>query len=300
VEADLACPPQITEALAAHPVKIQTVIHCAGETSFASEDEERARDVQLNGPLALLETLGAQGLQDWSQVSTAFVCGRRSGIVYESEADLGQEFHNPYERLKLESEIRLKQACAGLGVNVRIFRPTIVIGAAPVSFGGTPSNLFFAFLRVLMMLARSPDLRRQIVRIKARPQARFNIVPVDYVAAAVEKLSGDPEASQKTFHLAVDNPPTQQMILDMISAQLGLCNLRLLGPEEELTRPSPIESRLSRMMLAYREYLEQEVVFDCSAARHLIRRHGLESPVIDHRELDRLIELAPRTDFASR
>jgi hypothetical protein len=88
-------------------------------------DEPSARAVQIDGPLLLLELLRSLSIGSWAQVSTAFVCGRRSGIIYESEGDMGQEFHNQYERLKLESEIRIKQACRKLGSSSESFDPVL-------------------------------------------------------------------------------------------------------------------------------------------------------------------------------
>lgn len=83
--------------------------------------------------MALLEALSEKGLRSWSQISTAFVCGRRMGTVYEFEGDVGQDFYNGYERLKLESEICVTRACAQLGIEWRIFRPGIVVGPAPTN-----------------------------------------------------------------------------------------------------------------------------------------------------------------------
>jgi nucleoside-diphosphate-sugar epimerase len=292
IEGDLASASGMEGQLAGLRSNVDTAIHCAGETSFLAGDGESARAIQVDGPLLLLEMLGTLGLRSWAQISTAFVCGGRSGIIYENEADVRQEFHNAYERLKLESEIRLKQACGQLGIELRIFRPSIVIGAAPATSGGVPSNLFFAFLRVLMALARSPGDKDVPVRIQTRPQARFNIVPVEYVATAIEQLTVDPRASGKTFHLVAPNPPTQQTMLEMMSARLHLQNLHLLGPGEKLSNPSLLESRLVKMLLPYREYLEQDVQFDCSEARRLLEPHDVQGPAIDGREVDRLIELA--------
>jgi len=44
----------------------------------------------IDGPIRLLEGLAAGHLAHWAQVSTAFVCGRRSGTILERESDLGQ------------------------------------------------------------------------------------------------------------------------------------------------------------------------------------------------------------------
>jgi nucleoside-diphosphate-sugar epimerase len=288
LEGDLACPEGIKRAAARLQLSIDTVIHCAAETSF---DTERGalRLVHIEGPLALLEILGANGLRSWSQISTAFVCGRRTGTVYEHETDLGQEFHNSYERLKLESEIRLKQACAQLGTELKIFRPGIVTGAAPATMGGAPSHLLLTFVRLLGSLDRASTCH---VRIRGLPHARFNIVPVEYVARAIAELAAEPQASGKTFHLVTGSPPTQHAILEMMSERFGLKGLHLVGPGEDLSNPSRLETRIAKLLLPYKGYLEQDVHFDSSGARRLLNKLGVPVPVIDRREVDRLIQLA--------
>ncbi|HEU4343156.1 MAG TPA: SDR family NAD(P)-dependent oxidoreductase [Candidatus Binatia bacterium] len=292
LEGDLASPAGIQKGLAPIRSNIGTVIHCAGETSFVFEDRESTRLVHIDGVLALLRALHAEGLRCWAQISTAFVCGRRSGIIYENESDVGQAFNNEYERLKLELEIRLKQACHQRGVDLRIFRPSIVVGGAPATAGGAPSNLLLAFLRLLSMLAGKSDKAKVRVRIQARPQARFNIVPVDYVAKAIEHLTDEPEASGRTFHLVSTNPPIQRDVLAMINERLGLQHVYLIDAAEEVHDCSPLEMRVARMLLPYRYYLRQDVQFDDTATRSLLVRRGIQPAVIDAREVNRLIELA--------
>jgi nucleoside-diphosphate-sugar epimerase len=248
--------------------------------------------VQIDGPLALVRMLAARGLRRWSHVSTAFVCGCRSGTVRENETDVAQEFHNSYERLKLQSEIVFKQACRELEIDLRILRPSIVVGPAPATIGGAPSNLFLAFLRMLIGVARRADSGDTLVRIHGLPHARFNIVPVEYVAAAAAELTKDTEAVGGTFHLVAANPPTQNAVAELVSARLGLRSLRVLESGEELSDPSRLESRLEKMLYPYKEYLEQDVQFDSSAARALLDRQGLHAPLIDDKEINRLIELA--------
>ena len=290
VEGDLANPAVIQSNVKRQSSTIDTVIHCAGETAFSVGERESARVVQIDGPIALLKMLRPGGLRCWVHISTAFVCGRRAGMIYENETDLGQEFHNGYEQLKLELEIRLKQTCRQLGVDLRIFRPSIVVGGAPSTPGGVPSNLFLAFLRLLIALSRKAGGSNAPLRIPGRPQARFNIVPVEYVAAAIARLADDPEATGETIHLVAKNPPTQKRMLEMMSARLDLHNLYLVNATERLANRSPLEIRVARMLSPYRDYLQQDVQFDDSTARRLLGRHRVEPPVIDDRELERFFK----------
>src|SRR5262249_31840474 len=152
----------------------------------------------VHGPLRLLEGLAPGRLVHWAHVSTAFVCGRRSGTIFEREGDAGQAFHNTYERIKLEAERAIRAAGAEWRVDVRIFRPGIVVGPAPATAGGTPSNLFFDFLRMLAGLAALPDRARLRLRVPAAPHARFNIVPVDHVATALVALADSRDGAGQT------------------------------------------------------------------------------------------------------
>ena len=292
VEADLAKPTSLRSGITRLGSSIDTVIHCAGETSFLAGEQQSARSVQIDGPLALLEMLRDRGLRCWVYISTAFICGRREGMTYENETDLGQLFHNTYEQLKLELEIRLKQTCRQLGVDLKIFRPSIVVGGAPSTPGGVPSNLLLAFLRLLIGLSCRAGARDAPLRIQGRPQARFNIVPVEYVAAAIERLTDDPEAAGETIHLVAQNPPTQKRMLEMMSARLDLHNLQLVDSSEKLPNRSALEMRVARLLAPYRDYLQQDVQFDDSVARRLLGRHRIEPPVIDDRELERFLKLA--------
>ena len=291
LEGDIAFPEALEKTLDRLRSTIATVIHCAGETSFSAGALNPTRVIHVDGPLALLGMLAGRGLRRWCHISTAFVCGRRSGIVREIDSDVGQPFHNSYERLKLQSEIAFKQACRELEIDLRILRPTIIVGAAPATSGGAPSNLLRAFVRLLVSVAGSADRRDGPIRVRGLPHARFNIVPVDYVAAAIERLAEDPGASGGTFHVAAANAPTQQEILDMLGGFLDLPELRLLGPQEMLPSPSSLELKIQKMLLPYKAYLEQDVQFDCAGAYRLLHTHSVRVPGI-RSEIERLIERA--------
>jgi hypothetical protein len=175
---------------------------------------------------------------------------------------------------------------------LRILRPSIVIGRAPATLGGAPSNLLLAFLRVLAgagSIVSGTDTR---VRIHGSPNARFNIVPVEYVASAIARLRDDPAAAGGTFHLVAANPPTQKAVVEMLRARFGLRGLRVLETGEELSDPSPLESKLNRMLRPYKDYLEQDVQFDFSITSNLLERHGVHIPRIDRKQINRLIGLA--------
>jgi len=271
----------------------QTVIHCAGDTSFFPQSFSTSRALSIDGPVALLAALGAGRLERWCQISTAFVCGRRCGTVFESEGAVGQEFHNPYEEIKLESEIALRDACSRLEVDLRILRPSVVIGPESSTQGGSPSNLLYQFIRLAAALAGRGKGAEVSVRLQARPPALFNIVPIEYVSAAISAVANQPRPNGGTFHLVVSSPPTQQAVLQMITSRLGVTGLKLIDAQcEPLERPSALEKKVNRMLAPYYDYLVQDIRFDDTAALFLLKPLDIVCPTIDQGIMDRFIDNA--------
>ncbi len=272
---------------------VETAVHCAGETTFFPDDMATFRAGHIDGPLGLLAGLAGGRLRRWLHLSTAYVCGRRSGLVLEQEGDIGQRFHNPYERVKLESERAVRQAGVQLGIDVRVFRPSIVVGPAPETAGGLPANLFFSFIRMVAAIARRSNGFAGPLRIATRPHARFNIVPVEYVTEAMVALAEHPEGVGQTVHLVVSDAPTQERMAGMIMARLGLTGLFVVDSRHvEILDPSPLERRVARMIAGYRAYLEQDVQFDDATARRLLDRCGVPRPLLSTAAVHRLIEQA--------
>jgi nucleoside-diphosphate-sugar epimerase len=277
---------------------VETVIHCAGDTSFFPEDIALFRAGHIDGPIHLMHALAGDRLRRWAHLSTAYVCGDRGGRVLESEGDVGQEFRNPYERVKLEGEGAVRAAAAGLGLEISVLRPSIVVGEAPATAGGTPANLFFDFIRMIAALARHAAGGPVALRVAAAPNAPFNIVPVEYVAAAALALADDPAAAGGTFHLVVSDPPVQTAMLAMMTAPLGLRGLSVVEPAA-LSAPSPLEQLVARMVAPYREYLEQDVRFDDTCARRLLDARGVPPAVLSPSVVAGLIDRALATEGPS-
>lgn len=295
IEGDLASPGLGLDAaaLAWLGPRVETVIHCAGDTTFFPDVMETFHAGHVDGPVTLLALLAGGRLRRWAQVSTAYVCGQRSGLVLEPESDVGQEFHNPYEQVKLAAELAVRAAGARAAVDVRVMRPGVVVGAAPQTCGGSPAGLLFEFIRVVAALARHARGHEIALRIPAPPDTPFNIIPVEYVASAITALADHPDAAGGTFHVVTSDPPTLAAVLGMITACLGVRGPHLVEDAGAgLGRPSALEVRVARMLLPYREYLAQRVRFDDTRARALLDGCGVSRAEIGSETVTALVDLA--------
>ena len=108
---------------------LDLVIHGAAATGF-NLGERVYREVNIGGTANVLALIGQGGQAPIPllHLSTAYVCGERSGPVAEGELDVGQCFANGYESSKAEAE-RLVRAAQQHGGISAVARPSIVVGA---------------------------------------------------------------------------------------------------------------------------------------------------------------------------
>jgi long-chain acyl-CoA synthetase len=178
--------------------RITHIIHSAADLRLDAPLEE-LRKTNLQGTANMLELARLaqrdHGLERYAQVSTAYVAGSRNGVI--AEADLIGErladkhsFSCTYELSKYEAERLVQSARSELPITV--FRPGMIVGASDTGEIRT-FNTFYFPLR-LAMTGKLPI-------IPADPAMPVNIVPVDYVASAIARLTFDPEAKGLNFHL---------------------------------------------------------------------------------------------------
>lgn len=279
VEGDLVLPglglyQRVQERLAA---EVGQVFHCGGDIRFYPWDRDAFCAVHLDGPLNILRVVDpARGLR-FHHVSTAYVAGRRDGTAYEDELEVGQAFRNPYEQIKLEAEQTIKAACETRGIDLAIFRPSIVIGdpRSPNSDWSDPiSTRFAAFARLCRLYRRTIGRIRALrpsLRIRASGKSVLNVVPITYVVEGMLAIALNGRQPGRTFHLVDPAPPRNQELLDQLTTILGLSGLE---PFEDRSRQMEGMRLLERvaedLLRPYRDYFFGSPIFDDRNARQLL------------------------------
>jgi thioester reductase-like protein len=166
------------------------IIHCAAAVRFDLPLEE-ARSINVAGSEGLLALArDCRELDRIDYVGTAYVAGKRKGLIKENDLDLGQEHNNTYERTKLESESLMRRAMSDLPITIH--RPSIVICDSTT---GRISR-YSAFYRML----RTYHLG-YLKALPGYPTTLLDIVPMDYVADAIYAIAGSPGTLGKCYHL---------------------------------------------------------------------------------------------------
>ncbi len=229
---------------------VDEVIHCGASVSFTLPLED-ARAVNVAGTrrvLELAEECAARGgLRRFAHVSTAYVAGDHRGVFGERDLDLGQGFHNTYERSKWEAERLVRDRAAELPIQV--FRPSIVVGDE--LSGWTASfNVIYTPLRAYAGGA--------LRVLPARRSAPVDIVPVSYVASAILGLAH--AGPGRTFQLvAGPAAPSVGELIDRTVRHLDGPPVRTLPPGLYRRVLDPLLTR--RATPAERRWLDRGRIF---------------------------------------
>lgn len=192
-----------------------------------------AADLRLNAPLNGLRRTNVQGtanvldlaravqrdhgLVRLSHVSTAYVCGARRGDIPEGALSDASGFSSAYEVSKYEAECLVQAAKGELPISV--MRPGMIVGDSRTGEIRTFNTLYYPLRLYLTGATRVLPARRNL---------RVNLVPVDYVADGVERLTFDARAEGLSFHLTAPHEalPTARELADFVrtwaSERLGL------------------------------------------------------------------------------
>jgi thioester reductase-like protein len=218
--------------------------------------------------------IAAERLERLAYVSTAYVAGTRTGVVYEHELVMGQGFKNHYESTKFQAEVWVREVMDR--VPTTILRPAIVVGDSRTG----ETQKFDGPYYILRTISRMERSGRPVPQF-GRSEALFNVVPVDYIVAAIAASAFDPATAGETLHLTDPEPLQSQELFEALSqAYAGR------GPRFRIA-PSLVAAslRLQPVRVAFggtpREsvvYLNHPVAFDARRAIELLTPHGLGPP----------------------
>jgi len=255
---------------------------------YLGVNKEQIRRVNVGGTRRMLDVAREMTqLRRFNYMSTAWVCGDRVGVVLEDELAQGQSFRNAYEETKYEAELIVRDAMSSLPITV--YRPSIVVGDSKTG----EIDRFEGPYYLGILLVTSP--LSVPLPLPGNGEAPLNLVPVDYVVAALLAVNDDPRGEGRTLHLVDPNPLSGRHIYEDIARMAGkrLPRVRLsFRLTDTLMRLPGLESLIRQQRQAVL-YLNQLVIFNSQNTLELLDGSGVRCPPILS-YLDRLVEYVRR------
>ncbi len=275
------CKDQLIEACGS----VDAVIHCAASMNFAEDYADRNEAVNVRGTLRMLDIAEILNVP-FVYLSTAYAAGCSTEIIFE-ESLRPTVFNNSYEKTKFQAEQAVLAWGRRTGLDVWIFRPSIVLGdfqnGRMIHF-----DAMYAILRFLDMI--SGKLNGQALRVGADPNTTKNCIPVDYLAQAVWRIlcQGGPGI----YHITNPNPFCLRKLEKIFKELFDIETASFVAASElqkdHLSRP---EMMFKRAASVYFPYLQHEPVFDRSRTDRVLGQ-TLPCPVLDKSYFQRIIQYA--------
>jgi thioester reductase-like protein len=221
-------------------------------------------------------------------VSTCYVSGRYAGIFRETDLDRGQSFHNFYEETKFLAEVAVQERMKQ-GLAATIYRPAIVVGDSRTGATQKYDGPYY----VIRWLLRQPGIA--ILPVVGDPSAfRVNVVPSDFVVAAIDHLSGLESSVGTVYQLADPEPLTVDELIEEAGRATARRVVRLPLPLS-LARAAidwvPLVERVMQIPSSAIDYFVHPTHYTCDNALRDLAGTDIRVPPLPS-YLGRLVEFA--------
>ena len=180
--------------------------HLAASYDMSADDETNQR-MNVEGTAHAIELANALGAKHFHHTSSIAVSGRYRGLFREDMFDEGQKFKDPYSRTKFESEKLVRDRTK---VPWRVYRPGIVVGHSQTGEMDKIDGPYYFF----KVIQRLRSLVPQWVPVVGLEGGTINIVPVDFVAAAMDHIAHTGGLDGQAFHLTDPSPKSAGQVMN--------------------------------------------------------------------------------------
>ena len=150
------------------------------------------------------------GAQCFHHVSSIAVSGLYKGTFLEEMFDEAEDLVHPYFVTKHESERIVRKECK---IPWRVYRPGSVVGHSKTGEIDKIDGPYYSF----KLLQKLRNLMPRWVPLLGFESGRFNIVPVDYVAAALDHIAHKKGLDSECFHLTNPDHYTSGEMLNIFA-----------------------------------------------------------------------------------
>src|SRR5580700_4861049 len=173
--------------------KIDHFFHLAAIYDMTAPAEQNTA-TNVGGTTHAVELARALEVKRLHHVSSIAVAGEYRGRFEEEMFDEGQKLPSPYHRTKFESERIVREQPY---VPWRVYRPGVVVGDSQTGEMDKIDGPYYFFKAI----QRTRQVVPEWMPLLGLDLGRTNVVPVDWVAGALDHIAHEPDLDGRAFHL---------------------------------------------------------------------------------------------------
>jgi thioester reductase-like protein len=259
-------------------------------------DDERNRIANVEGTRHAVQLANAIGAGTFHHTSSIAAAGEYQGLFREDMFEEGQKLTHPYHRTKYESE---KIARTQTQMPWRVYRPGIVVGNSETGVMDKIDGPYYFFTAIKMLRHYLPGWFPLV-----GPELGYtNIVPVDFVADAMDHIAHQPDLDGQAFHLT--NPKSQRVgeVMNAFAAAAHAPQMSL-RIDSKLLKALPRGTIGMLMALPAAKGVRKAILADFGIPDEIIGHIAL-TPQFDTRDTERAlkgsgIEVPPLAAYATK
>ena len=272
---------------------VDSVIHCASDTSFSESKREKVMAANINNLNGILEFSKNAHVNFFHYISTAYVAG--SGVTHCKETlSLAKTFTNVYEESKAAAENIISGFCEKNDIPLSIIRPSIVYGDSQTGRSLKFNALYFPvrsaqsirdiYLNDILNNGGLKAAKNGIfidkesylflpLKIYLPHEGDINIIPVDYFVNSTIKIIENCSVNG-IYHLTNPNRTTMKMVAKYYEQLMKVRGVEIIydSMPSDLER-NPAEELFDRFIEPYRPYLSDNREFDRTNAISITENH---------------------------
>ncbi|MEA2300615.1 MAG: hypothetical protein QOE44_1150 [Solirubrobacteraceae bacterium] len=241
---------------------------------------ERNEALNVGGTRQAVALAGSLGAGCLHHVSSIAVSGLHRGIFREDMFDEGQELPSAYHRTKFESERIVRNQTA---VAWRVYRPSLVVGDSETGEMDKIDGPYYFFKAIQKLRHWIPEW----VPLVGIELGHTNLVPVDFVARAIDHIAHLPDLDGRAFHLTSPKSQRSGEVLNTF-ARAAHAPQMAIRVDKRLTDALPKGALSMLMKLPQLKDIRRQLLADFGIPEEVIGHVGFSS-AFDTRDAERAL-----------
>jgi NAD(P)-dependent dehydrogenase (short-subunit alcohol dehydrogenase family) len=279
----------------AHHGQIEHFFHLAAMYDMTAPEDINER-LNVAGTRHAVELANALEAGHLHHVSSVAVTGEFKGVFREDMFDERQKLPSAYHRTKFEAERIARERAT---VPWRVYRPAIVVGHSKTGEIDKVDGPYYFF----KLIQKARNALPQWVPLVGPELGYTNIVPVDYVARAMDHIAHLPDLDGQAFHLTAPKSQRSGEVLNTFAKAAHAPHLAM-RVDKRLTDALPKGVVSLMMNLPALKNVRRTILADLGLPEEVLEHVGF-SAQFDTRDAERAlrgsgIEVPPLDSYADR